>query len=177
MNSGKGSLGKLAKDPALANKVEESITRLNLRFYKGSGRGQGTPLGQLVVNNTLYDTLDKTLTDTGQLVFHAIRPEPQDLSHHSRQGLLATTVNMRKTVRSPPVLEIIILQGGDSPSRSGSHIQFYLFMCADGPAAPYQPDLMPALTSSAPQRILNEISIASFQPARVVGVRSLPRLC
>jgi phospholipid/cholesterol/gamma-HCH transport system substrate-binding protein len=74
INSGKGSLGKLAKDPALANKVEETVTHLNA-LLKGLEEGKGS-LGQMVVNRSLYDSLDKTLGDTGALVT-AIRKDPK----------------------------------------------------------------------------------------------------
>jgi phospholipid/cholesterol/gamma-HCH transport system substrate-binding protein len=73
-NAGKGSLGKLAKDPALAEKVQESVTRLN-ELLKGLDEGRGT-LGQLVVNKDLYNNLDKTLNDTSQLIT-AIRKDPK----------------------------------------------------------------------------------------------------
>jgi len=74
INTGKGSLGKLAKDPAFAMKVEETVGRLNI-LLKNLDEGRGT-LGQLVVNRDLYDNLDKTLNDTGQLIT-AIRKDPK----------------------------------------------------------------------------------------------------
>jgi phospholipid/cholesterol/gamma-HCH transport system substrate-binding protein len=74
INSGKGSLGKLAKDPEFANKVQESITRLNA-ILKDLQEGKGT-VGQLLANRSLYDNLDKTLNDTGQLI-SAIRKDPK----------------------------------------------------------------------------------------------------
>ena len=74
INSGKGSLGKLAKDPALANKLEESLTNLN-GILKGLQEGKGS-IGQMFQNRSLYDNLDKTLNDTGQLI-SAIRKDPK----------------------------------------------------------------------------------------------------
>ena len=68
------SLGKLAKDPALANRIEESVTHLNA-LLKGMEEGKGT-LGQIAQNRSLYDNLDKTLNDTGQLIT-AIRKDPK----------------------------------------------------------------------------------------------------
>ena len=74
INSGKGSLGKLAKDPALANKLEVSVTNLNT-LLQGLNEGKGS-IGQMFVNRSLYDSLDKTLGDTGALV-SAIRKDPK----------------------------------------------------------------------------------------------------
>ncbi len=74
INSGKGSLGKLAKDPAFAEKVETSLDHLNT-LLQGMNEGKGS-LGQFVVNRSMYDSLDKTVKDTGELVT-GIRKNPK----------------------------------------------------------------------------------------------------
>ena len=45
INAGKGALGKVAKDPAFAQKLDDTVTRLN-SILKGIDEGKGT-LGQL----------------------------------------------------------------------------------------------------------------------------------
>ena len=48
INAGKGALGKIAKDPAFAQKLDDTVTRLD-SILKGVDEGKGT-VGQLVQN-------------------------------------------------------------------------------------------------------------------------------
>ena len=70
----KGSPGKIAKDPAFAQKLDDTVTRLD-SILKGTGEGKGS-LGQLVQNRSLYDHADQTMDQTQQLV-KAIREDPK----------------------------------------------------------------------------------------------------
>ena len=74
INAGKGSLGKLAKDPAFAQKLDDTVTRLD-NILKGVEEGKGT-LGQLAQNRSLYDHADQTMDQTQQLV-KSIREDPK----------------------------------------------------------------------------------------------------
>ena len=56
VNAGKGTLGKLTKDEALAQKIDNTITRLNNiadRLDKGEGSA-----GKLLKDPALYDNAD-----------------------------------------------------------------------------------------------------------------------
>jgi phospholipid/cholesterol/gamma-HCH transport system substrate-binding protein len=74
INAGKGALGKLARDPAFAQKLDDTVTRLD-SILKGVDEGKGS-LGQLVQNRALYDHADQTLDQTQQLV-KSIREDPK----------------------------------------------------------------------------------------------------
>ena len=74
INAGKGSLGKLAKDPAFAQKLDDTVTRLD-KILKGVEEGKGT-LGQLAQNRSLYDHADQTMDQAQQLV-KSIREDPK----------------------------------------------------------------------------------------------------
>jgi phospholipid/cholesterol/gamma-HCH transport system substrate-binding protein len=74
INAGKGTLGKLARDEALARKVDDSISRLNTildRLEKGEGTA-----GKLLVDPALYNHADATLESAHQLI-EAIRKNPK----------------------------------------------------------------------------------------------------
>jgi phospholipid/cholesterol/gamma-HCH transport system substrate-binding protein len=74
INAGNGSLGKLARDPAFAKKLDDVVTRLD-GILKDVDEGKGS-LGQLVQNRSLYDHADQTLDQTQQLVKkHPRRPK------------------------------------------------------------------------------------------------------
>ena len=70
----KGSPGKIAKDPAFAQKLDDTVTRLD-SILKGIDEGKGS-LGQLVQNRSLYDHADQTMDQTQQLV-KSIREDPK----------------------------------------------------------------------------------------------------
>jgi phospholipid/cholesterol/gamma-HCH transport system substrate-binding protein len=74
INAGKGSFGKLAKDPAFAKKLDETVTRLD-SILTSVDEGKGS-LGQLVQNPSLYNHADQTLDQTQQLV-KSIREDPK----------------------------------------------------------------------------------------------------
>ena len=74
INAGKGALGKVAKDPAFAQKLDDTVTRLD-SILKGVDEGKGT-LGQLMQNRTLYDHADQAIDQTQQLV-KMIREDPK----------------------------------------------------------------------------------------------------
>jgi phospholipid/cholesterol/gamma-HCH transport system substrate-binding protein len=74
INAGKGALGKLASDPAFAQKLDDTVTRLD-SILKGVDEGKGS-LGQLVQNRALYDHADQTLDQMQQLV-KSIREDPK----------------------------------------------------------------------------------------------------
>jgi len=72
-NAGKG-IGKIAKDPAFAQKLDDTITSLD-NILKTVNEGKGT-LGQLMVNRTLYDHTDQSM-EQAQLLLKAIRENPK----------------------------------------------------------------------------------------------------
>jgi phospholipid/cholesterol/gamma-HCH transport system substrate-binding protein len=74
MNAGKGAIGKLAKDPAFAQKLDDTVTRLD-SILKGLDEGKGT-VGQLMQNRSLYDHADQAMDQSQQLV-KAIRDDPK----------------------------------------------------------------------------------------------------
>jgi phospholipid/cholesterol/gamma-HCH transport system substrate-binding protein len=74
INAGKGSIGKIAKDPAFAQKLDDTITHLD-SVLKSVDEGKGT-LGQLLQNRSVYDHADQTLDQTQQLV-KSIREDPK----------------------------------------------------------------------------------------------------
>jgi phospholipid/cholesterol/gamma-HCH transport system substrate-binding protein len=67
-------LGKLAKDPEFAGKLDSTVTSLDT-LLKGINEGKGT-LGQLAQNRTLYDHTDQTMDEAQKLV-KAIRENPR----------------------------------------------------------------------------------------------------
>ena len=74
INAGNGALGKLAKDPAFAHKLDDAVTNLD-NILKSINAGQGTA-GQLVQNRALYDHLDQT-ADQAQQLIKSIREDPK----------------------------------------------------------------------------------------------------
>ena len=74
INAGNGTLGKLAKDPAFAQKLDDTVTNLD-NILKSINAGQGTA-GQLVQNRALYDHLDQTVDQAQQLI-KSIREDPK----------------------------------------------------------------------------------------------------
>jgi phospholipid/cholesterol/gamma-HCH transport system substrate-binding protein len=74
INAGKGAMGMLAKDPAFAAKLDDTVNKLDL-ILKGMNEGKGT-LGQLVQNRSLYDHTDQTMDQAQQLV-KSIREDPK----------------------------------------------------------------------------------------------------
>ena len=64
----------LAKDPAFAAKLDDTVTRLD-GFLKGLDEGKGT-LGQLAQNRALYDHTDQMVGQAEQLV-KSIREDPK----------------------------------------------------------------------------------------------------
>jgi phospholipid/cholesterol/gamma-HCH transport system substrate-binding protein len=67
-------MGMLAKDPAFAGKLDDTINRLDL-ILQGMNEGKGT-LGQLVQNRSLYDHADQTM-DQAQQLLKGIREDPK----------------------------------------------------------------------------------------------------
>jgi phospholipid/cholesterol/gamma-HCH transport system substrate-binding protein len=74
INKGKGSIGKLARDPAFAKKLDDTVTRLD-SILTSVDEGKGT-IGQLLQNRSLYDHTDQTM-DQAQLLVKAIREDPK----------------------------------------------------------------------------------------------------
>jgi phospholipid/cholesterol/gamma-HCH transport system substrate-binding protein len=64
----------LARDPAFAQKLDDTITRLD-SILTTVDEGKGT-IGQLVQNRSLYDHVDQTMDQAQQLV-KAIREDPK----------------------------------------------------------------------------------------------------
>ena len=74
VNAGKGTLGKLAKDQALANKIDNTITKLNSitdRLDKGEGSA-----GKFLKDPALYDNTNDLLVETRNLI-KAVRQNPK----------------------------------------------------------------------------------------------------
>ena len=74
INSGQGALGKVARDPAFAARLDDTVTRLD-SILTSVDEGKGS-LGQLVQNPSLYNHADQTLAETQQLV-QSIRENPK----------------------------------------------------------------------------------------------------
>jgi phospholipid/cholesterol/gamma-HCH transport system substrate-binding protein len=74
INSGKGTLGMIAKDPTFAAKLDDTVTRLD-GILTSVDAGKGS-LGQLVQNRSLYDHTDQTMDQAQQLV-KGIRENPK----------------------------------------------------------------------------------------------------
>jgi phospholipid/cholesterol/gamma-HCH transport system substrate-binding protein len=74
INAGKGSIGKLAKDPDFARKLDDVVTHLD-SIMKDVDEGKGT-IGQLLQNRSVYDHADATLDETHKLV-KSIREDPK----------------------------------------------------------------------------------------------------
>ncbi len=66
LNAGKGSAGKILKSDDFANQLHDTLARIDTLLGKIDS-GEGT-LGQLLVNPSLYQTLDGTMQDTHALI-------------------------------------------------------------------------------------------------------------
>jgi phospholipid/cholesterol/gamma-HCH transport system substrate-binding protein len=64
----------LAKDPAFAKKLDDTVTRLD-NILSSVDEGKGS-LGQFVQNRSLYDHADQALDQTQQLV-KSMRENPK----------------------------------------------------------------------------------------------------
>ena len=74
INAGKGAMGKIARDPVFAEKLGDTVARLD-SILKSVDEGKGS-LGQLVQNRSIYDHADQTLDQMQQLV-KSIREDPK----------------------------------------------------------------------------------------------------
>jgi phospholipid/cholesterol/gamma-HCH transport system substrate-binding protein len=74
VNSGKGGLGMLIKDPAFADKLNDTVNKLDL-LLNNVDEGKGT-LGKLATDDTAYNNLNKLLTQSTDLVT-MIRQDPK----------------------------------------------------------------------------------------------------
>jgi phospholipid/cholesterol/gamma-HCH transport system substrate-binding protein len=74
INAGRGSIGKLAKDEALAQKLDTTISKL-AALTSDLEAGQGTA-GKLFKDPSLYNNADQMLVETRQLV-KSIRENPK----------------------------------------------------------------------------------------------------
>jgi phospholipid/cholesterol/gamma-HCH transport system substrate-binding protein len=74
VNSGKGAIGKLAKDQEFANKLQNTITRLsNLADKLDTGNGSAA---LFMRDPAVYNNTNKLLTETQDLI-KAIRENPK----------------------------------------------------------------------------------------------------
>ena len=74
INAGKGTLGRLAKDEALAKKIDNTVTRLN-NIADRLDKGEGTA-GKFLNDPSLYNNADKLLVETRSLIA-AVRKDPK----------------------------------------------------------------------------------------------------
>jgi len=74
INAGKGSIGKLSRDPEFARKLDDAVSRLD-GILASVDEGKGT-IGQLFVNKSLYEHLDQT-TDQSTELIKAFRANPK----------------------------------------------------------------------------------------------------
>ena len=74
INAGKGTIGKLAKDEALAKKIDNTVTRLN-SILDRLDKGEGTA-GKFLKDPSLYNNADKLLVETRNLIA-AVRQDPK----------------------------------------------------------------------------------------------------
>jgi phospholipid/cholesterol/gamma-HCH transport system substrate-binding protein len=74
INRGEGALGKIAKDPEFAKKLDDVTTKLqNIITRMDNGEGS---VGMLLKNPSLYTNSDQMLIETRQLV-KSIRENPK----------------------------------------------------------------------------------------------------
>ena len=85
INAGKGGLGMIAKDPAFAAKLRDTVDRLDSVLSKVDS-GQGT-IGQLVQNPSVYNNTEQLLTQTRDLL-QAIRENPKNVPYLPREDFL-----------------------------------------------------------------------------------------
>jgi phospholipid/cholesterol/gamma-HCH transport system substrate-binding protein len=74
VNAGKGTLGLLTKDQAMANKINNTVTRLN-DIADRLDKGEGTA-GKLLKDPALYDNTNDLLIETRNLI-KAVRQNPK----------------------------------------------------------------------------------------------------
>jgi phospholipid/cholesterol/gamma-HCH transport system substrate-binding protein len=74
INAGKGAIGKLAKDEALAQKLDNTISKLSILTDRMEA-GEGT-VGKLFKDPSLYNNSDQMLIETRQLV-KSVRENPK----------------------------------------------------------------------------------------------------
>jgi phospholipid/cholesterol/gamma-HCH transport system substrate-binding protein len=74
VNAGQGTLGKLAKDEELANKLKETIDKLSSVADRLEA-GQGSA-GQFLKNPSFYNNSDQLVVESRNLV-KAIREDPK----------------------------------------------------------------------------------------------------
>ena len=72
--AGNGAVGKLIKDPAFAQKVDDTVTNLD-NMLKSINSGKGSA-GQFLQNRALYDHLDQT-ADQAQQLIKGMRENPK----------------------------------------------------------------------------------------------------
>ena len=72
--AGEGSLGILAKDPAFAQKLNDTVTKLDSILTQVDS-GQGS-VGALFKDKALYDHADQVMKDSSDLI-QAIRKDPK----------------------------------------------------------------------------------------------------
>jgi phospholipid/cholesterol/gamma-HCH transport system substrate-binding protein len=73
-DEGKGALGMLAKDPAFAAKLNDTVTKLDA-LLTNVNEGKGT-LGKLATDDAAYTNLNKLLNASTDLVT-TIRSDPK----------------------------------------------------------------------------------------------------
>jgi phospholipid/cholesterol/gamma-HCH transport system substrate-binding protein len=73
-DQGKGALGLLTKDQAFANKLNDTVTQLDL-LLSNANNGKGT-LGKLATDDAAYTNLNKLLNASTDLVT-TIRQDPK----------------------------------------------------------------------------------------------------
>ncbi len=74
INSGKGALGKFAKDEQFAAKLDNTLTRLS-NIMTGLDQGEGAA-GKLLKDPALYTNADQMLVESRNLV-KAVRENPK----------------------------------------------------------------------------------------------------
>jgi phospholipid/cholesterol/gamma-HCH transport system substrate-binding protein len=74
INAGQGGLGMIAKDPAFAAKLRDTVDKLD-SILSQVNSGQGT-IGKLMQDPSLYNNADQMLTESRNLVA-AIRENPK----------------------------------------------------------------------------------------------------
>ncbi len=74
INSGKGALGKIAKDQEFANKLQNTVNRLSdLSDRLDAGEGSA---GKFLRDPSMYDNTNKLLMETQELI-RAVRQNPK----------------------------------------------------------------------------------------------------
>ena len=74
MNNGEGTIGRLAKDPALFNRLNTVTERLDTLVDR-LNEGEGTA-GQLLKDKRLYENMNKVTTEISSLI-EAIKKDPR----------------------------------------------------------------------------------------------------